>query len=163
MRLLPQQARFKKVAGTLARYGSRHFFYCTILRIPNRQHQNLLPTGTMAQQQSAAKRDHEDEAKIVDDSSSSLTCVPSPSSSTASASTVVSVDKTTILSSIAETLERMESKPLMDQRYKPSAEKLDTFNNLALIAKIEKALGRRLTSQDFVPNNNGSSTGVRDG
>ncbi|KAK9370492.1 hypothetical protein V1509DRAFT_615954 [Lipomyces kononenkoae] len=111
-------------------------------------------------EQSAANRDHEErdeeEAKIVDDSSSStgLTCV---ASSMSSSSTVVSVDKATILSSIAETLERMESKPLLDQRYQPSAEKLDTFNNLALIAKIEKALGRRLSSQDFVPT--ASSTG----
>ncbi|KAK9384842.1 hypothetical protein V1515DRAFT_610273 [Lipomyces mesembrius] len=97
---------------------------------------------------------HGHDAKMVDDfSSTMLSSVPS------STSTVVPADKATILSSIADVLERMESKPLIDQRYQPSAEKMDTFNNLALIAKIERALGRRLTSQDFVPSGSSSAVG----
>ncbi|KAK9431881.1 hypothetical protein V1505DRAFT_40200 [Lipomyces doorenjongii] len=97
---------------------------------------------------------HGHDAKMLDDSSSTmLSSVPS------STSTVVPADKATILSSIADVLERMESKPLIDQRYQPSAEKMDTFNNLALIAKIERALGRRLTSQDFVPSGSSSAVG----
>ncbi|KAK9243834.1 hypothetical protein V1506DRAFT_543357 [Lipomyces tetrasporus] len=98
-----------------------------------------------------------DDAKILDDSFSTMF---SSSSSSSSSTSVVPADKATILSSIADVLNRMESKPLMDQRYQPSAEKIDTFNNLALIAKIERALGRRLSSQDFVPNGSSSAIGA---
>ncbi|KAK9322336.1 hypothetical protein V1517DRAFT_139949 [Lipomyces orientalis] len=103
--------------------------------------------------------DKPDDAKILDDSFSTLLSISSSSSSTTT-SAVVPADKATILSSIADVLNRMESKPLMDQRYQPSAEKIDTFNNLALIAKIERALGRRLSSQDFVPNGSSSAIGA---
>ena len=48
----------------------------------------------------------------------------------------------------SKTLDRMESKRLQDQRYTPSVEKDDDMSKLALGAKVQKALDRRLTSQD---------------
>lgn len=47
-------------------------------------------------------------------------------------------------------LERLENKPLSQQRFVPSAEKTDDLNKLALGAKVERALGRRMTGQDAV-------------
>jgi hypothetical protein len=47
-------------------------------------------------------------------------------------------------------VERLENKPLDKQRFVPSAEKSDNLNKLALGAKVERALGRRMTGQDAV-------------
>ncbi|KAL2863480.1 uncharacterized protein BJX67DRAFT_384636 [Aspergillus lucknowensis] len=47
-------------------------------------------------------------------------------------------------------LERLENKPLQMQRFVPSAEKTDNLSKLALGAKVERALGRRMTGQDAV-------------
>ena len=47
-------------------------------------------------------------------------------------------------------VERLENKPLSQQRFVPSAEKTDNLNKLALGAKVERALGRRMTGQDAV-------------
>lgn len=47
-------------------------------------------------------------------------------------------------------LERLENKPLQEQRFIPTNEKSDNLNKLALGAKVERALGRRMTSQDAV-------------
>ncbi|KAJ5908027.1 hypothetical protein N7495_000709 [Penicillium taxi] len=47
-------------------------------------------------------------------------------------------------------IERLENKPLQAQRFEPTEEKSDTLNKLALGAKVERALGRRMTSQDAV-------------
>jgi hypothetical protein len=47
-------------------------------------------------------------------------------------------------------VERLESKPLDKQRFVPTAEKTDNLNKLALGAKVERALGRRMTGQDAV-------------
>ena len=47
-------------------------------------------------------------------------------------------------------LERLESKRLQQQRYQPTPEKSDNLSKLALGAKVERALGRRMTSQDAV-------------
>ncbi|KAK9372986.1 uncharacterized protein V1513DRAFT_486548 [Lipomyces chichibuensis] len=125
-------------------------------------HQKAISTlnsnATMSEKSASKTYDrtsiHEHDSKMLDDSSTTML-----SSVLSSTSTVVPEDKATILSSIADVLDRMESKPLIDQRYQPSAEKIDTFNNLALIAKIERALCRRLTSQDFVPNGLSSAVG----
>lgn len=46
--------------------------------------------------------------------------------------------------------ERLESKPLNKQRFVPTEEKSNNLNKLALGAKVERALGRRMTSQDAV-------------
>lgn len=50
----------------------------------------------------------------------------------------------------SEGLERLENKPLQEQRFVPTSEKTDNLNKLALGAKVERALGRRMTSQDAV-------------
>ncbi|MCJ1336222.1 hypothetical protein MMC09_001498 [Bachmanniomyces sp. S44760] len=46
--------------------------------------------------------------------------------------------------------ERLESKGLQQQRYQPTAEKSDDLSKLALGAKVERALQRRLVGQDAV-------------
>jgi len=51
---------------------------------------------------------------------------------------------------LGDGLERLENKPLQAQRFVPTAEKSDNLNKLALGAKVERALGRRMTSQDAV-------------
>jgi len=50
-------------------------------------------------------------------------------------------------------LERLENKPLQSQRFVPTPEKTDNLNKLALGAKVERALGRRMTGQDAVMRN----------
>ncbi|GFF25983.1 hypothetical protein IFM61606_09600 [Aspergillus udagawae] len=47
-------------------------------------------------------------------------------------------------------LERLENKPLLKQRFVPTPEKSDNLSKLALGAKVERALGRRMTGQDAV-------------
>ncbi|KAL8796650.1 MAG: hypothetical protein Q9195_001040 [Heterodermia aff. obscurata] len=44
--------------------------------------------------------------------------------------------------------DRLESKRLQQQRYHPTPEKSDNLSKLALGAKVERALGRRMTDQD---------------
>jgi hypothetical protein len=46
--------------------------------------------------------------------------------------------------------ERLEDKRLTSQRYMLSNEKNDDMNKLALGAKLERALGRRMSGQDAV-------------
>jgi len=47
-------------------------------------------------------------------------------------------------------MDRLNSQRLQQQRYQPSPEKSDNLSKLALGAKVERALGRRMTSQDAV-------------
>jgi hypothetical protein len=47
-------------------------------------------------------------------------------------------------------LERLSSPRLQQQRYQPTPEKSENLSKLALGAKVERALGRRMTSQDAV-------------
>lgn len=51
---------------------------------------------------------------------------------------------------LTEGLDRLENKPLQMQRFIPSETKTDDMSKLALGAKVERALGRRMTSQDAV-------------
>lgn len=44
--------------------------------------------------------------------------------------------------------DRLENKRLQQQRYQPTPEKTDNLSKLALGAKVERALGRRMTDQD---------------
>ncbi|KAL9596952.1 MAG: hypothetical protein Q9219_005463 [cf. Caloplaca sp. 3 TL-2023] len=44
--------------------------------------------------------------------------------------------------------DRLENKRLQQQRYQPTPEKSDSLSKLALGAKVERALGRRMTDQD---------------
>lgn len=47
-------------------------------------------------------------------------------------------------------LERLNDKRLQQQRYVVTAEKSDDMSKLALGAKLDRALGRRMTGQDAV-------------
>ncbi|KAL9107600.1 MAG: hypothetical protein Q9227_007503 [Pyrenula ochraceoflavens] len=51
---------------------------------------------------------------------------------------------------LTEGLDRLENKPLQQQRFVPSAEKTENLSKLALGAKVDRALGRRMTGQDAV-------------
>ncbi|KAI9747780.1 MAG: hypothetical protein M4579_007389 [Chaenotheca gracillima] len=51
---------------------------------------------------------------------------------------------------IGEGLNRLENKTLQQQRYTQSPEQSDHLSKLALQAKLERALDRRMTSQDAV-------------
>ncbi len=46
---------------------------------------------------------------------------------------------------------RLESKRLQQQRFVPSEEKSENLSKLALGAKVERALNRRLSGQDAAP------------
>jgi hypothetical protein len=54
------------------------------------------------------------------------------------------------ISQITEGLEKLENKKLDSQRFVPSVEKTENLSKLALGAKLERALGRRLGGQDAV-------------
>jgi len=47
-------------------------------------------------------------------------------------------------------LDRLDNKDLDQQRFVPSQKKLDDLSKISLGAKVEKALGRRMTNQDAV-------------
>lgn len=51
---------------------------------------------------------------------------------------------------LTQGFDRLENKRLQQQRFVPSTEKTDNLSKLALGAKVERALGRRMTSQDAV-------------
>ncbi|EHK96026.1 hypothetical protein M7I_8292 [Glarea lozoyensis 74030] len=51
---------------------------------------------------------------------------------------------------IEEGLEKLENKKLENQRFVPSQEKTENLSKLALGAKLERALGRRMGGQDAV-------------
>ena len=54
------------------------------------------------------------------------------------------------ITQITEGLEKLENKKLESQRFVPSVEKTENLSKLALGAKLERALGRRLGGQDAV-------------
>lgn len=66
--------------------------------------------------------------------------------------TVVSTDSTVTaeIRPIVDGLERMKNPQLSSQRVFLNEEKMNNFAQLALSAKLERALGRRMTSQDAV-------------
>ncbi|ERF72226.1 hypothetical protein GJ744_004064 [Endocarpon pusillum] len=51
---------------------------------------------------------------------------------------------------LAQGLDRLKDKRLEQQRFVQSAQKQDDLSKLALGAKLERALGRRMTKQDAV-------------
>lgn len=58
---------------------------------------------------------------------------------------------------IAEGFQRMENKALSSQRVTLSEQKTEHMSKLALSAKVERALDRRMTSQDAVMRPRGKS------
>lgn len=63
---------------------------------------------------------------------------------------------------IEEGLEKLENKKLATQRYVPSTEKSENLSKLALGAKLERALGRRMGGQDAVMRKRGVPKGGMD-
>lgn len=51
---------------------------------------------------------------------------------------------------LSQGLERLENKPLAMQRFVPTQQKKDTMSKVSLGAKVERALSRRMTNQDYV-------------
>ncbi|EXJ87029.1 hypothetical protein A1O3_03986 [Capronia epimyces CBS 606.96] len=51
---------------------------------------------------------------------------------------------------LTQGLDRLENKHLDQQRFVPSQKKTDDLSKLSLGAKVERALGRRMTDQDAV-------------
>ena len=71
--------------------------------------------------------------------------------STHSHSTMMTNDsRTNEIRELGEGLERLENKRLSQQRFVPTPEKSESLSKLALGAKVERALGRRMTGQDAV-------------
>ena len=80
-----------------------------------------------------------------------MSCSPSLISDHTTASSLANGDgRMADIREWSEGLERLENKPLQEQRFVPTTEKSDSLNKLALGAKVERALGRRMTSQDAV-------------
>jgi hypothetical protein len=74
------------------------------------------------------------------------------------ANTVATNDSATNeISNIATGLDRMENKALSSQRVILTDEKTDTMSKLALGAKLERALDRRMSGQDAVMRPRGQS------
>jgi len=67
------------------------------------------------------------------------------STSTTSAETGIAEIK-----QLTQGLDRLENKHLQQQRFIPSQKKMDDLSKISLGAKVEKALGRRMTNQDAV-------------
>lgn len=51
---------------------------------------------------------------------------------------------------VTQGLDRLENKYLQQQRFVPSVKKTDELSKLSLGAKVERALGRRMSNQDAV-------------
>lgn len=71
----------------------------------------------------------------------------SPSFSTDNSSTNTGIAE---IKHLTEGLHRLENKHLQSQRFVPTPRKADDLSKLALGAKLERALGRRMTGQDAV-------------
>ena len=54
------------------------------------------------------------------------------------------------ITQITQGLDRLENKHLAQQRFVPSPQKTEDLSKLALGAKLERALGRRMGDQDAV-------------
>lgn len=65
-------------------------------------------------------------------------------------STMTTDSRTNEIHELGEGLERLENKRLSQQRFVPTPEKSESLSKLALGAKVERALGRRMTGQDAV-------------
>jgi hypothetical protein len=51
---------------------------------------------------------------------------------------------------VTQGLDRLENKHLQQQRFVPSLKKTDELSKLSLGAKVDRALGRRMSNQDAV-------------
>ncbi len=78
------------------------------------------------------------------------TLTPSTAETGRSTTTTTADPRLQDIRALQSGLARLESKRLQQQRYQPSQEKSDSLAQLALTAKVERALGRRMTGQDAV-------------
>lgn len=76
--------------------------------------------------------------------------VPSVAASESTISTTNGDPRLQDIKEWSKGLERLNSQRLQQQRYQPTPEKTDNLNKLALGAKVERALGRRMKNQDAV-------------
>ena len=76
--------------------------------------------------------------------------VPSVAASESTISTTNGDPRVQEIKEWSKGLERLNNQRLQQQRYQPTPEKTDNLSKLALGAKVERALGRRMTSQDAV-------------
>lgn len=67
-----------------------------------------------------------------------------------SISTISSENGMQEIKQLSHGLQRLENKPLAEQRYIPSEQKNDAMSKVSLGAKVERALSRRMTNQDYV-------------
>lgn len=51
---------------------------------------------------------------------------------------------------LSQGLKRLENKPLSEQRFVPSEAKKDSMSKVSLGAKVERALSRRMSNQDYI-------------
>ena len=63
---------------------------------------------------------------------------------------------------IEDGLEKLSNKKLQSQRFVPTAEKTENLSKLALGAKLERALGRRMGGQDAIMKVKKTTAGVED-
>jgi hypothetical protein len=73
----------------------------------------------------------------------------SPSFSSSTSTTTADTGRAEI-TQITQGLDRLENKHLAQQRFVPSPQKSEDLSKLALGAKLERALGRRMGDQDAV-------------
>lgn len=69
---------------------------------------------------------------------------------TSSTSTATADSGRAEITQITQGLDRLENKHLAQQRFVPSVQKSEDLSKLALGAKLERALGRRMGDQDAV-------------
>jgi len=77
--------------------------------------------------------------------------------------TLSSASATQEIKDIEEGLDKLENKKLANQRFVPSQEKTESLSKLALGAKLERALGRRMGSQDAVMRDRRKTVTDKDG
>ena len=81
---------------------------------------------------------------------STISASPSTATSETASTTTGSDPRVQEIATLQRGLQRLESSRLQQQRYVPSREKSESISSLALGAKVERALGRRMTGQDAV-------------
>ncbi|KAK4988002.1 hypothetical protein LTR50_004221 [Elasticomyces elasticus] len=116
---------------------------------------SLAPTYTTTASQAPTLYDHEPHSRCLSPSmEEKLHRLSAPSLSqyhpNASTSTIASTDpKTQDLRLYSAGVQRLEDKRLVVQRYVIDEKKGEDMASVALGAKLERALGRRMTGQDF--------------
>lgn len=121
---------------------------------PNSNHHHQSITDSARDPQVSSKRTSKRFSTYSSLLSSDSHTLPSAASANARTTTNTSSSTNTSNDRLAEIKEwstgfdRLDNKRLQQQRYQPTPEKSENLSKLALGAKVERALGRRLTDQD---------------